>query len=236
MGTPHIAAERGAVAKTVLLPGDPKRSRYIAQNYLTDAVLFTDVRGIQGYTGLYKGTKISVMASGMGCASMGIYAHELCDFYEAENLLRVGTIGSLSERAPLRTLIMAMSACTDTNFAAQFALPGTPAPTASWELLRAAAYTAGRLGIPYEVGCVLTSDYFYTDTADWNLRWRKLGILGVEMETAALYLTAMRYGKRALSLLTVSDELLTGARMTPEERETSLDAMLTAALELARTL
>ena len=230
--TPHISAKQGDFAKTVLMPGDPLRAKFIAENYLENAVLVNNVRGVQGYTGLYHGKRVSVMASGMGMPAMGIYAYELFNFYGVENIIRVGSAGAISPELPLRSIVIAMSASTNSNFAAQYALPGTLAPTASWTLVQAAAAQAQRMGLSYKVGNVLSSDTFYDD-AGRTLEWGKLGALAVEMESAALYLTAARAGKNALCVCTISDSLVTGEECTSEERQTTFTAMMELALEIA---
>ncbi len=230
--TPHISAKQGDFAKTVLMPGDPLRAKFIAENYLENAVLVNNVRGVQGYTGLYHGKRVSVMASGMGMPAMGIYAYELFNFYGVENIIRVGSAGAISPELPLRSIVIAMSASTNSNFAAQYALPGTLAPTASWTLVQAAAAQAQRMGLSYKVGNILSSDTFYDD-AGRTLEWGKLGALAVEMESAALYLTAARAGKNALCVCTISDSLVTGEECTSEERQTTFTAMMELALEIA---
>ncbi len=232
MATPHIAAEKGDFAKTVLMPGDPLRAKYIAENYLEKAVLVNDVRGIHGYTGEYKGKRVSVMASGMGMPSIGIYSYELFRFFDVENIIRVGSAGALSEKLKVRDIVLAMGACTDGNYAAQFSLPGTFAPIASYRLLTEAVEIAAKSGITPRVGNVLSSDLFYDDSAS-TLKWNKMGVLAVEMETAALYMNAARAGKNALSILTISDNLVTGEATTAAERQNSFTQMMELALELA---
>ena len=216
MATPHIAAERGAFAKTVLMPGDPLRAKFIAREYLENAVLVNDVRGIQGYTGTYKGKRVSVMFH----------------FFDVENIIRVGSAGAISEKLRVRDIVLGMGACTDSNYAAQFSLAGTFAPIASYRLLTAAAEAAKELGISPHVGNVLSSDLFYDDSVS-TLKWRKMGVLAVEMETAALYMNAARAGKEALSILTISDHLSTGETTTAEERQTTFTKMMELALEIA---
>lgn len=232
MATPHIAAEKGDFAKTVLMPGDPLRAKYIAENYLEKAVLVNDVRGVHGYTGEYKGKRVSVMASGMGMPSIGIYSYELFRFFDVENIIRVGSAGALSEKLKVRDIVLAMGACTDGNYAAQFSLPGTFAPIASYRLLTEAVEIAAKSGIIPRVGNVLSSDLFYDDSAS-TLKWNKMGVLAVEMETAALYMNAARAGKNALSILTISDNLVTGEATTAAERQNSFTQMMELALELA---
>lgn len=232
MATPHIAAGKGDFAKTVLMPGDPLRAKYIAENYLEKAVLVNDVRGIHGYTGEYRGKWVSVMASGMGMPSIGIYSYELFRFFDVENIIRVGSAGALSEKLKVRDIVLAMGACTDGNYAAQFSLPGTFAPIASYRLLTEAVEIAAKSGITPRVGNVLSSDLFYDDSAS-TLKWNKMGVLAVEMETAALYMNAARAGKNALSILTISDNLVTGEATTAAERQNSFTQMMELALELA---
>ncbi len=236
MATPHIKAQKGDFAKTVLMPGDPLRSRYIAENFLTDAVLVNDVRGVQGYTGTYKETRVSVMASGMGMPSMGIYSYELFHFFDVDNIIRIGSTGSMRLDVGIRELVFAMSASTDSRYMEQFRLPGFYAPTASYPLLLHGVAAAEAHGIPYHVGNVLTSDKFYSDDADDNARWRKMGVLSVEMETAALYMNAARAGKRALAILTVSDSMITKEATDSDERERGFNNMISVALDTARAI
>ncbi len=232
MATPHIAAENGAFAKTVLMPGDPLRSEFIAETYLTDARLVNDVRGIKGYTGEYKGKPVSVMASGMGMPSIGIYSYELFHFYGVERIIRVGSAGAISERLKVRDIVFGMGACTDSRYAAQFSLPGTFAPIAAYSLLAAAVEAARRADVEPYVGNILSSDRFYDDSGA-TLEWGKMGVLAVEMESAALYMNAARAGKEALAILTVSDHLVTGETTTSQERQRSFTKMIELALEIA---
>lgn len=232
MATPHIAAENGAFAKTVLMPGDPLRARFIAENYLEKAALVNNVRGIQGYTGEYKGKRVSVMASGMGMPSIGIYSYELFRFYDVDSIIRVGSAGAIDEKLKVRDIVLAMGACTDSRFAEQFRLPGTFAPVASFRLLRAAVEAAEKAGVPFHTGNVLSSDLFYDDSASAS-EWKKMGVLAVEMESAALYMNAARAGKEALTILTVSDHLATGEQTTAEERESTFTKMIELALEIS---
>ena len=234
--TPHNTAVPADFAKTVLMPGDPLRSKFIAEHFLEDAVLVNNVRGVQGYSGTYRGTRVSVMASGMGMPSMGIYAYELFNFYDVENIIRIGTAGALAEDLNERDIIAAMSACTNSGFGSQYGLPGQIAPTASFDLLRAAAETAESLDIPLKVGSVYTSDIFYEDS-DALAAWQKMkNVLAVEMETAALYMTAARAGKNALAICTISDSPLKGTGLDVEAREQSFTQMIELALETARRL
>ncbi|MBQ2661856.1 MAG: purine-nucleoside phosphorylase [Clostridia bacterium] len=231
MATPHINAEKGDFAKTVLMPGDPLRAKFIAENFLEDARLVTSVRNILGYTGTYKGKKVSVMASGMGMPSMGIYSYELFNCFDVENIIRIGTAGSIAPQVKLKSIIVGMSASFDSNFGAQFKMPGTYCPTASYKLLKAATDTAEELNLNIHVGNIFSSDLFYDD-ASTTLDWQKMGVLGVEMESAALYMNAARAGKNALCICTVSDELPTGNRCTTEERQQNFTDMMKLALEM----
>ena len=237
--TPHIAASLGDFAKTVLMPGDPLRAKFIAENFLEDARLVNNVRGIQGYTGTYKGVPVSVMASGMGMPSIGIYAYELYNAFGVENIIRVGSAGGMEDAVKVRDIVLGQGACTNSNFASQYHLPGTFAPIASFELLSLAAEISKESGYPYHVGNLLSTDTFYNDeeTLPEGLRvlpsFGKMGVLAVEMEAAALYMTAARAGKRALAICTVSDHLMTGESLPAEERQTSFTDMMTLALETA---
>lgn len=230
--TPHIAAKLGDFANTVLMPGDPLRSKFIAENFLTDAVLVNNVRGIQGYTGLYNGKRVSVMASGMGIPSIGIYSYELYNFYNVQNIIRIGSAGAMQPDIKLRSLVFAQGACTNSNYAHQFEMPGTIAPIASFDLLRSAVETAEKLRYDYKVGNVLSSDTFYDD-GKGSAVWKKMGVLAVEMESAALYLNAARAGKNALCICTISDNLLTGEELSADDRQNSFREMMKLALEIA---
>ena len=232
MPTPHNEAPAGAFAKTVLMPGDPLRAEFIAQTYLEGAKLVNNVRGVRGYTGTYRGVPVSVMASGMGMPSMGIYSYELYHFYGVENILRVGSAGAVSKRLRLRDVVLGQGACTDSAYARQFGLGGTFAPIADFTLLETAAAAARRLGVEPPVGNLLSSDVFYADPAA-TLAWGEMGVLAVEMEAAALYCNAARAGKRALAICTVSDHLVTGEALPPAERQTSFTRMMEIALETA---
>ena len=237
--TPHINAAPADFAETVLMPGDPKRSAFIAREFLTEAVLVNDVRGVQGYTGLYKGKRVSVMASGMGMPSIGIYSYELFNFFGVQNILRVGSAGAMTESVKVRDIVLGMGACTNSRYAEDFHLPGTFAPIADYKLLKTAAGVAEEKGLRYHVGNLLSSDVFYNDTEGLpdgmksTPAWSKMGVLAVEMEAAGLYLNAARAGKRALAICTVSDHLLTGEATTAEERQNSFTDMMTLALETA---
>ncbi len=231
--TPHINAAPGDFAETVLMPGDPLRSQFIAENYLSERRLVNNVRGVQGYTGVYRGVPVSVMASGMGMASIGIYSYELFRFFGVENILRVGSAGGMSEKLKVRDIVLAEGACTDSNFGAQYGFRGTVAPIADFTLLRTAAEQAEKMGLSYQVGSIYSSDVFYNDDPGQNAALQKLGVLAVEMEAAALYLNAARCGKRALAICTVSDHLLTGEALPAQERQTSFREMMERSLETA---
>lgn len=230
--TPHINAKEGDFAKTVLMPGDPLRSKFIAETYLENAVLVNNVRGIQGYTGTYKGKRVSVMASGMGMPTIGIYSYELFNFYGVENIIRIGSAGGISPEAALRSIVIGMGASYNSSFVNQFGLPGTYAPTASYALLKKATDAAERLNIPVLVGNILSNDLFYDDAAR-TMEWQKMGVLAVEMESAALYMNAARAGKNALCICTISDSLVTGEACSAEERQTTFTKMMELALDIA---
>ena len=232
--TPHIAAKAGDFAKTVLMPGDPLRAKYIAETFLEDATLVNNVRGVQGYTGMYKGKRVSVMASGMGMPSIGIYSYELFHFYDVDNIIRIGTAGAMHADLKIRDVVLGMGACTDSRFAAQYQLPGTFAPIASFELLSKAVAAVEAMGnVDYKVGNLLSSDVFYNDNAQATAACQKMGVLAVEMEAAALYMNAARCGKNALAICTISDSLVTGEVTTSEERQSSFSDMVKIALEIA---
>lgn len=234
MSTPtlHNAGNKDDIAKTVLMPGDPLRVKFIAENFLDDAVMFTSIRNIYGYTGYYKGKRISVMASGMGIPSMGIYSYELYNFYDVDNIIRIGTAGALDADLDMFSIVLGMGACTDSAYANQFGLKGTIAPIASYKLLSRAAETAQELDIPITVGNLFTTDAFYLDTES-TLAWNTIGALAVEMEAAGLYLNAMRAKKNALCICSISDNIMTGERCSVEARERSLVNMITLALATA---
>ena len=231
MSTPHNSAAPGAFAKTVLMPGDPLRSQFIAETFLENPVLVNNVRGVQGYTGTYKGVPVSVMASGMGMPTIGIYSYELYNFYGVDNIIRIGSAGAIHPDLKLRNLVFAQGACTNSNFAHQFGMPGTIAPICSYDLLEKAVAKAKELGYTYKVGNILSSDTFYDDGAG-SAVWGKMGVLAVEMESAALYLNAARAGKNALCICTISDHLLTGEELSSEERQNSFHEMMVLALEI----
>lgn len=232
INTPHISASPEDFAKTVLMPGDPLRSKFIAESFLENAVLVNNIRGVQGYTGYYKGKRVSVMASGMGMPAIGIYSHELFNTFGVGSIIRVGSAGAISDRLKLRDVVLAIGACTNSNFEQQFSLPGRFAPTADFELLCKAANAAKALGIEPKIGNILSSDNFYDDSNS-TLLWSKMGVLAVEMEAAALYLEAARSGKRALCICTISDSIVTGEECSAQERQTSFRSMIEIALESA---
>ncbi len=230
--TPHIKAQAGEIAEKILMPGDPLRAKFIAENYLSDAVCINDTRNMLGYTGLYKGGKISVMGSGMGVSSIGIYSYELFNFYEAETIIRIGTAGALVPQVQPRDVIIAQGACHDTNVDRQYGLPGTFAPIADFGLVKRAYELATEKNITAHVGNVLTGEVYY-DASNSLSAWSKMGVLAVEMEAAALYMNAAAAGKKALCICTVTNNPLTGTEdITPEEREKTLTDMITIALDV----
>ena len=233
--TPHINAPKGAFAKTVLIPGDPKRARYVAEKFLENPKLVNDVRGVQGYTGLYKGVKVSVMASGMGMPSMGIYSYELFNAFDVENIIRIGSMGSIREDVNLKDVVVATSASTNSNYGKNFHLDGTISAAASYKLTKIVDQVSERLKLQERVkfGQILSSDTFYTDEPGADLKWAKMGVIGIEMEAYSLYLNAARAGKNALVLTTVSDQLNRNEHLSSDERMYSFDEMLTVALETA---
>ncbi len=232
--TPHInVTEQGVIAETVLMPGDPLRAKFIAETYLENPVQFNTVRNMFGYTGTYKGKKISIMGSGMGMPSIGIYSYELIHFYGVKNIIRIGSCGAIQEDIKIRDIIIGISASTNSNYASQYDLPGAFAPTASWSLVKKAVDIAESKEIPIRVGNVLSSDIFYDDDPDTWRKWAKMGVLAIEMEAAALYMNAARAGVNALCVLTVSDSLVSHEVITAEERQTSFTNMMEIALELA---
>ena len=233
MTTAHISGSKGEIAETILLPGDPLRAKFIADTYLEDIVQFNDVRNMLGYTGTYKGKRISVMGTGMGVASIGIYSYELIHFYGVKNLIRVGSCGAYDGNLKLYDIIFAMGACTNSNYAHQYNLPGTYSAIASWDLLEKAKKVADKKGIEVNVGNVLSSDVFYNKDSQAYKRWAEMGILAVEMEAYSLYCNAQAAGVNALTILTVSDSLVTKQETTSKERENSFTKMMDIALELA---
>lgn len=232
--TPHInVSEQGIIAETVLMPGDPLRAKFIAETYLENPVQFNTVRNMFGFTGTYKGKKISIMGSGMGMPSIGIYSYELIHFYGVKNIIRIGSCGSIQDDVKIRDIVIGLSCSTNSNYASQYGLPGAFAPTASWELAKKAVEIADRKGIETKVGNILSSDIFYDDDPDTWKRWAGMGVLAIEMEAAALYMNAARAGVNALCVLTVSDSLISHEVTTAEERQTSFTNMMEIALELA---
>ena len=240
--TPHINATPEDFAKTVLLPGDPLRAKFIAENFLSHAKLVNNVRGVHGYTGTFEGVPVSVMASGMGMPSIGIYSYELYNIFGVENILRVGSAGSMNEQVHLRDIVLGMGACTNSAYASQYGLPGTFAPIADYSLLETAVGLAREKGLPFHVGNLLSSDTYYTDESHLNPAqrstplWGGMGVLAVEMEAAALYMNAAKCGKKALAICAVSDHLLTGEVTTAEERQSSFTDMMELALYTAKAL
>ena len=231
--TPHNMAKKGDIAKTVLMPGDPLRAKYIAETYLENVKCFNTVRNMLGYTGTFEGKEISVMGSGMGIPSIGIYSYELYHFYDVDAIIRIGSAGGIAEGVKLRDVVIGMGACTDSNFASQYRLPGTFAPIADFGLLEKAVKLAREQGVNIHVGNLISSDLFYGDYADSLKDWSKMGVLAVEMEAAGLYMNAARCGKKALAMATVSDLPLTGEATTAEERQTTFTQMMEIALRLA---
>ncbi len=232
--TPHISAkDKNEIAETILLPGDPLRAKFIADTFLEDVTMFNTVRNAFGYTGTYKGKRISVLGTGMGMPSMGIYSYELINFYGVKNLIRIGSAGSFQENIKVRDIVFGMSTSTDSNFANQYELPGTIAPTCSYELLSKAIEVAKEKGIDFKAGNILSSDIFYGDNHDSWKKWQKMGVMCVEMEAAALYLNAQRAGVNALCILTISDSLVTGEATTSEERQVTFTKMMEISLSLA---
>lgn len=232
--TPHInVSEQGIIAETVLMPGDPLRAKFIAETYLENPVQFNTVRNMFGYTGKYKGKQISIMGSGMGMPSIGIYSYELIHFFGVKNIIRIGSCGAIQEDIKIKDIVIGISASTNSNYASQYELPGTFAPTASWALVKKAVEIAESKGIPTRVGNILSSDIFYDDDPNTWQKWAKMGVLAIEMEAAALYMNAARAGVNALCVLTVSDSLVSHEVTTSEERQTSFTNMMEIALELA---
>lgn len=231
--TPHITAKAGEIAKTVLMPGDPLRSKFIAENFLENPVLVNNTRGVQGYTGLWKGVPVTVMASGMGIPSIGIYSWELYNEYCVENIIRVGSAGALRDDLHVMDVVIGQGACTDSNFAHQFGLWGTFAPIADYTLMQTAIECAAQRGIVPHVGNLLSADNFYSDGSDSSDRWKKMGVMAVEMEAAGLYMNAARLGKRALAICTISDHIYRDEVLSAEARQTSFTQMMEIALDTA---
>ena len=235
MSTPHNTAKMGDIAETVLLPGDPLRAKFIAENFLTDVVQFNSVRNMFGFTGTYEGKKVSVMGTGMGCASIGIYSYELIHMYGVKNLIRIGSCGAMHPSAKMGDIVMAAGASTDTNYAHQYQLPGSFSASATFDLLRKAVEEAEKNNFPYVGGNVLSSDIFYTETEEWR-SWAKMGVLAAEMESFALYCNAARAGVNALAIFTVSDSMISKEEMSAEERQTGFTNMMKVALGVAARL
>ncbi|EML6548238.1 TPA: purine-nucleoside phosphorylase [Staphylococcus aureus] len=232
-GTPHIQPNGVKIAKTVLMPGDPLRAKYIADNFLENVEQFNDVRNMFGYTGTYKGKEVSVMGSGMGIPSIGIYSYELYNFFDVDTIIRIGSCGALQENVNLYDVIIAQAASTNSNYVDQYNIPGHFAPIADFELVTKAKNVADQIGATTHVGNVLSSDTFYNADPTFNDTWKKMGILGIEMESAGLYLNAIHAGKKALGIFTVSDHILRDEATTPEERQNSFTQMMEIALEIA---
>ena len=233
MGTAHNKAEVGDIAKTVLMPGDPLRAKYIAETYLTEVKCFNSVRNMLGFTGKYNGKEISVMGSGMGMPSIGIYSYELYQFYNVESIIRIGSAGALHEDIDLKDIVFAQGACTDSRFAYQYELPGSFAPIADFSLLEKAVSEARALGTRFKMGNVVSSDIFYNVYPEAAKKWAGMGVLCVEMEAAALYMNAAKLHKKALAILSISDHILKGTELSPEERQTGFSEMMEIALKLA---
>ena len=229
--TPHIGAQYGDIAETVIMAGDPLRVKLMAEKYLENPVLFNNVRGMLGYTGTYKGKRVSVMGHGMGMASIGIYTYELYNFYGVKTIIRVGSAGSISHDMHIGDLAIAQAACTNSKFAAQFEIPGDFAAIGDFDLVRAAADSCEKLGYRYKVGNVLSSDMFYSENPHTD-KWMNMGVLAIEMEIAALYMNAARSGNRALGIVTISDHILTGEATTAEERQNNFTHMMDVAFSL----
>ncbi|MBP5719505.1 MAG: purine-nucleoside phosphorylase [Bacteroidales bacterium] len=229
--TPHIGARKGEIAETVIMAGDPLRAQFMAENFLEDPVQFNNVRGMLGFTGTYDGKRVSVMGHGIGIPSIGLYTYELYNFYGVKTIIRVGSAGSYSKDLHIGDLVLAQGACTDSNFGAQYHLPGTFAPIADFGLLRKAADECEKRGFNYKVGNVMSSDVFYGDAPDIS-GWVKMGVLAVEMEASALYMNAARSGNRALVICTISDHVLTGEETTSEQRRTAFTDMMEVALSI----
>ena len=234
MSTPHNNAKPGDFAKTVLMPGDPLRAKFIAETFLENPVLVNNVRGVQGHTGTWKGVPVTVMASGMGIPAIGIYSWELFNFYDVDNIIRIGSAGALRDDLKLMDIVAGQGACTDSNYAHQFELNGTFAPIADYTLLSTAVETAKEHGVDMKVGNILSGDNFYAPAgADSNDKWRDMGVMAVEMEAAGLYMNAAKAGKRALCICTISDHVLKGVETTSEERQTAFTTMMKVALDVA---
>ena len=228
----HIAASIGQIAETVLLPGDPLRAEFIAENFLEGAVKYTDIRNMYGFTGTYKGVPVSVQGTGMGMPSMGIYSWELITQYDVKNLIRIGTAGAFSDKLNLGDVVLALAASTDSNYQHAFDIPGQFSPCASWELVEKAYEASKATGIRFKAGNVVTCDVFY-EFGDWWKKWSKMGVMAVEMETAALYMNAAYNDVNALSIISISDNFVTGAKSSVEDRTKAFTDMMKLALETA---
>ena len=226
----HIAASKGQIAESVLLPGDPLRAQFIAENFLEEPVRYTDIRNMYGFTGRYKGVPVSVQGSGMGMPSMGIYSWELITEYGVQNLIRIGTAGAFTDGLELGDVFLALAASTDSNYQHAFEVPGQYSPSASWELIKKVYAASNETGIEFKAGNVVTCDVFY-EFGDWWKKWAKMGVKAVEMETAALYMNAAYNNVNALSIISISDNFVTGAKSTVEERQNSFTNMMKLALE-----
>ena len=231
--TPHIKADVSEIAKVVLMPGDPLRSKFVAENFLDSPTLFNNVRGVQGYTGTWSGERVSVMASGMGMPSIGIYSYELYNFFDVDLIIRIGSAGALQKSVAMRDIVFGMGACTNSAYASQYDLGGSFAPICDFELLKRTVRIGEEKKLPLHVGNILSSDTFYDDDAESNARWRKMGVLAVEMEAAALYMNAARANKKALAICTISDSLITGESLSSDERQNSFVDMMELALDVA---
>ena len=229
--TPHIGAQYGEIAKSVIMAGDPLRAKLMAERYLENAVQVNNVRGMLAFTGDYKGKRITVMGHGMGIPSIGIYTYELFNFYDVETILRVGSAGSLHKDLHLGDIVVAQGSCHNSNYGAQYELPGVFAPIADFDLCRHAAESCEKFGYRYRVGNVFSSDSFYTENAH-NDKWINMGVLCVEMEAPALYMNAARAGKKALVMVTISDNIVTGEAMSAEARQTSFTNMMDVAFDI----
>ena len=230
--TPHIGAREGEIAEKVIMAGDPLRAKFMAETFLENPVQYNSVRGMLGYTGTYKGKRVSVQGHGMGIPSIGIYTYELYIVYGVKSIIRTGSAGAYQPDLQLGDVMIAIGACTDSNYAAQYNLPGTFSPTADFDMARAAVEKAEQMGIRYRVGNILSSDVFYGDDAERWKEWQKMGVMGVEMEAAALYMNASRSGNKALCICTVSDSLVTGEACSAEQRQTSFTNMMEIAFEI----
>lgn len=230
--TPHIGAKEGEIAEKVIMAGDPLRAKFMAETFLENPVLYNSVRGMLGYTGTYKGKRVSVQGHGMGIPSIGIYTYELFNFYGVKSIIRTGSAGAFHPDLKLGDIVIGMGSCTDSNYGAQYNLPGTFAPIADFDLVRAAAAKAEELGVDYKVGNLLASDVFYGDSADSWKAWQKMGVLAVEMEATALYMNAARSGNKALAICTISDSLVTGEACSAEQRQTSFTNMMEIAFDI----